>query len=520
MPILRGAAVCAITALMNESAYLQRIRDAAVYDVAIRSPLDFASNLSARVKNRIWLKREDLQPVFSFKLRGAYNKLASMGDDELASGVICSSAGNHAQGVALAARKRGVRAVIVMPVTTPSIKVDAVRDLGGDVVLHGDTYDEAYAHARELERARGLIFIHPFDDRDVIAGQGTIAAEILEQASEKIDAIFVPVGGGGLIAGIAAYIKSVRPDIRVIGVEPEDSAAMRDSLRAGKPVTLDHVGIFADGVAVRRVGDETFRLCQKYVDDVITVDTDQICAGIRDIFEDTRSIVEPAGGLSVAGVKKYIAENAVTGQVFVTINCGANVNFDRLRHIAERAAVGEQAEMLLAAEIPEEPGSFRQFCEIIGRRGITEFNYRYSDAKKAHIFVGVQLHRGVEERQELLETLQRAGYPVKDLSDNEMAKLHVRHMVGGRSPGVENERMFRFEFPERPGALLDFLDAIGTEWNISLFHYRNHGSDYGRILAGIDVAEEETEELEAHLAELGYPHWEESDNPAYAIFLS
>ena len=505
---------------MNESAYLQRIRDAAVYDVAIRSPLDFASNLSARVKNRIWLKREDLQPVFSFKLRGAYNKLASMGDDELASGVICSSAGNHAQGVALAGRKRGIRSVIVMPVTTPSIKVDAVRDLGGEVVLHGDTYDEAYAHARELERDQGLVFIHPFDDPNVIAGQGTIAAEILDQASEDIDAIFVPVGGGGLIAGIAAYIKSVRPDIRVIGVEPEDSAAMRDSLRSGEPVTLDHVGIFADGVAVRRVGDETFRLCQKYVDDIITVDTDQICAGIRDIFEDTRSIVEPAGGLSVAGVKKYIAEHDVTGEVFVTINCGANVNFDRLRHIAERAAVGEQAEMLLAAEIPEEPGSFRKFCEIIGRRGITEFNYRYSDASKAHIFVGVQLHRGMEERRELLETLQQAGYPVKDLSDNEMAKLHVRHMVGGRSPGVENERMFRFEFPERPGALLDFLDAIGTEWNISLFHYRNHGSDYGRILAGIDVAEEETEELEAHLAELGYPYWEESDNPAYAIFLS
>ena len=505
---------------MNESAYLQRIRDAAVYDVAIRSPLDFASNLSARVKNRIWLKREDLQPVFSFKLRGAYNKLASMGDDELASGVICSSAGNHAQGVALAGRKRGIRSVIVMPVTTPSIKVDAVRDLGGEVVLHGDTYDEAYAHARELERDQGLVFIHPFDDPNVIAGQGTIAAEILDQASEDIDAIFVPVGGGGLIAGIAAYIKSVRPDIRVIGVEPEDSAAMRDSLRSGEPVTLDHVGIFADGVAVRRVGDETFRLCQKYVDDIITVDTDQICAGIRDIFEDTRSIVEPAGGLSVAGVKKYIAEHDVTGEVFVTINCGANVNFDRLRHIAERAAVGEQAEMLLAAEIPEEPGSFRKFCEIIGRRGITEFNYRYSDASKAHILVGVQLHRGMEERRELLETLQQAGYPVKDLSDNEMAKLHVRHMVGGRSPGVENERMFRFEFPERPGALLDFLDAIGTEWNISLFHYRNHGSDYGRILAGIDVAEEETEELEAHLAELGYPYWEESDNPAYAIFLS
>ena len=505
---------------MNDSNYVQRIRDAAVYDVAIRSPLEIAPNLSARLDNQVWLKREDLQPVFSFKLRGAYNKLAAMSEEELANGVICSSAGNHAQGVALAAQKCGIRAVIVMPVTTPSIKVDAVRALGGEVVLHGDNYDDAQAHARELEEKHGLVFVHPFDDPDVIAGQGTIAAEIIDQASEDIDAIFVPIGGGGLIAGIAVYVKSVRPEIKIIGVEPEDSAAMRDSLQAGEPITLNHVGIFADGVAVRRVGDETFRLCQQYVDEVITVDTDQICAGIRDIFEDTRSIVEPSGGLAVAGVKKYVAEKAITGQVLVTINCGANVNFDRLRHIAERAAVGEQAEMLLAAEIPEEPGSFRRFCETIGRRGITEFNYRYSDQRKAHIFVGVQLSRGLSERKELLASLREAGYPVVDLSDDEMAKLHVRHMVGGRSSGIKNERLFRFEFPERPGALLDFLNAIGTDWNISLFHYRNHGSDYGRILAGIDVADEETEELEAHLSELGYPHWEESDNPAYAMFLA
>ena len=505
---------------MNDSNYVQRIRDAAVYDVAIRSPLEIAPNLSARLDNQVWLKREDLQPVFSFKLRGAYNKLAAMSEEELANGVICSSAGNHAQGVALAAQKCGIRAVIVMPVTTPSIKVDAVRALGGEVVLHGDNYDDAQAHARELEEKHGLVFVHPFDDPDVIAGQGTIAAEIIDQASEDIDAIFVPIGGGGLIAGIAVYVKSVRPEIKIIGVEPEDSAAMRDSLQAGEPITLNHVGIFADGVAVRRVGDETFRLCQQYVDEVITVDTDQICAGIRDIFEDTRSIVEPSGGLAVAGVKKYVAEKAITGQVLVTINCGANVNFDRLRHIAERAAVGEQAEMLLAAEIPEEPGSFRRFCETLGRRGITEFNYRYSDQRKAHIFVGVQLSRGLSERKELLASLREAGYPVVDLSDDEMAKLHVRHMVGGRSSGIKNERLFRFEFPERPGALLDFLNAIGTDWNISLFHYRNHGSDYGRILAGIDVADEETEELEAHLSELGYPHWEESDNPAYAMFLA
>ena len=505
---------------MSNTDYLERIRNAPVYDVAIESPLDFARNLSARLNNRIWLKREDLQPVFSFKLRGAYAKLASLSDEELSSGVICSSAGNHAQGVALAAQRRGIRAVIVMPVTTPSIKVDAVRSLDGEVVLHGDTYDDAYAHARELEQKHGLVFIHPFDDPDVIAGQGTIAVEILKQAKEDIDAVFVPIGGGGLIAGIATYIKSVNPAIRIIGVEPVDSAAMRDSLKAGHPVVLDHVGIFADGVAVRRVGDETFRLCQQFVDEIITVDTDQICAAIRDIFEDTRSIVEPAGGLTVAGVKKYIADNKLENRSFVTINCGANVNFDRLRHIAERAAVGDQTEMLLAAEIPEEPGSFRNFCEIIGRRGITEFNYRYSDTRKAHIFVGVQLRHGAEERAQLLTELRDAAYPVEDLSDNETAKLHVRHMVGGRSTGVANERLFRFEFPERPGALLDFLNAIGTEWNITLFHYRNHGSDHGRILAGIDVPEDETGELETHLADLGYTHWEESDNPAYTMFLS
>ena len=500
--------------------YLDLIRNAKVYDVALRSALEPAVNLSARLNNVILMKREDLQPVFSFKLRGAYNKIAGLNPDELARGVICSSAGNHAQGVALAAKRRDIRAIIVMPVTTPKIKTDAVRALGGEVVLHGDTYDDAYAHALELSDKEGLVFIHPFDDPDVIAGQGTIGAEILEQAEGDIDAIFVPIGGGGLIAGIATYIKQVRPEIRIIGVEPEDSAAMKRSLEAGEPVTLDHVGIFADGVAVRRVGDETFRLCREFVDEIITVDTDQICAAIRDIFEDTRSIVEPAGGLAVAGVKKYVAERDVTGQTLVTISCGANVNFDRLRHIAERAAVGEQTEMLLAAEIPEEPGSFRRFCETIGRRGITEFNYRYADEHKAHIFVGVQLSNGMQERLLLMSRLRDAGFPVEDLSDNEMAKLHVRHMVGGRSPAVSNERLFRFEFPERPGALLEFLNAVGTDWNISLFHYRNHGSDYGRILAGIDVPEEETDELEAHLAELGYPHWEESDNPAYAMFLA
>ena len=500
--------------------FVKQAENARVYDVAIESPLEHAPNLSARLGNRVLFKREDLQPIFSFKLRGAYNKLASLSAAEAAQGVICSSAGNHAQGVALAARHRGVRAVIVMPVTTPSIKVNAVRALGGEVELHGDNYDEAFAHATKLMHAQDLVFIHPFDDPEVIAGQGTIGAEILRQIDGELDAIFVPIGGGGLIAGIATYVKALRPDVRIIGVEPDDSAAMRDSVAAGRVVTLDHVGIFADGVAVKRVGEHTLRLCQQFVDEFITVDTDQICVAIRDIFEDTRSIVEPAGGLAVAGLKKYLSEHALSDKTFVTINCGANVNFDRLRHIAERAAIGDQSEMLLAAEIAEEPGSFRRFCEVIGRRSITEFNYRYNDTRAAHIFVGVQLSRGRGERKELLEALRAAGYPAVDLSDNEMAKLHVRHMVGGPAAGVANERLFRFEFPERPGALLDFLQAIGTDWNISLFHYRNHGSDFGRILAGIDLPNDETDELEAHLAELGYAHWEESDNPAYAMFLS
>ena len=499
--------------------YIALIDDASVYDVASKTPLELASNLSARLGNRIFMKREDLQPVFSFKIRGAYNKIAKLSQDALDAGVICSSAGNHAQGVALAAQRKDVRAVIVMPVTTPTIKINAVRSLGGEVILHGDTYDDAYARARELEQEQGLTFIHPFDDPAVIAGQGTIGRELVDQLEEDVQAVFVPIGGGGLIAGIAAYLKVKKPDIRIIGVEPEDSAAMQKSLAAGEIITLEHVGIFADGVAVRRVGDETFRICQQLVDEIVTVDTDQICAAIRDIFEDTRSIVEPAGALAVAGAKKYIAANRIENQAFVVINGGANVNFDRLRHIAERAAVGEQREMLLGVEIPEKPGSFRTFCEALGRRGITEFNYRYGDSRKAHIFVGVELRRGAEEHAELIENLTRLGFPLVDLSDNEMAKLHVRHMVGGTAR-IENERLFRFEFPERPGALLDFLKAIGTDWNISLFHYRNHGSDYGRILAGIQVPDEESDELEAHLADLGYSYSEESDNPAYAMFLA
>ena len=407
-----------------------------------------------------------------------------------------------------------------MPNTTPTIKIDAVRALGGDVILHGDTYDDAYAHAKELEQEQGLTFIHPFNDPAVIAGQGTIGRELLGQLEEDMQAVFVPIGGGGLIAGIAAYVKAKRPDVKIIGIQPEDSAAMKESLAAGELITLDHAGIFADGVAVRRVGDETFRLCQQLVDEIVTVDTDQICAGIRDVFEDTRSIVEPAGALAIAGAKKYIAASNIQDQVFVVINCGANVNFDRLRHIAERAAIGEQREILLGVEIPEEPGSFRKFCEAIGRRGITEFNYRYSDFRKVHIFVGVELRHGADEHAELIENLTRLGFPLADLSDNEMAKLHVRHMVGGNATKLENERIFHFEFPERPGALLDFLKAIGTDWNISLFHYRNHGSDYGRILAGIQVPDKESDELEAHLADLAYTYSEESDNPAYTMFLS
>jgi len=484
-----------------------------------RTPVVTSRQLDERCGATVLLKAESLQRTGSFKLRGAYNKISGLSDEEAANVVICSSAGNHGQGVALAAQRRGIRAVIVMPITTARIKINAVRELGGEVVLHGDSYDDAYAHARELESEQKLCFIHPFDDPDVIAGQGTIGAEILRQVEGPLDVVFVPIGGGGLISGIALYIKSMRPDIRVIGVEPEDSAAMRDSLRAGSPVTLEHVGIFTDGVAVRRVGDETFRICQQHVDEIITVDTDQTCAAIRDIFEDTRSIVEPAGGLSIAAVKKYVAVNNVVDKTFVTISCGANLNFDRLRHIAERAAIGGQQEMLLAAEIPEEPGSFRRFCETLGRRGITEFNYRYSDSNNAHIFAGVQLRHGINERRELLEQLQQAGYKVVDLSDNEMAKLHVRHMVGGRSSTAANERLFRFEFPERPGALLDFLNAIGTNWNISLFHYRNHGSAWGRVLVGFEAEIAERDALSSYLERIGFRYWEETDNPAYRLFL-
>ncbi len=502
------------------SAYFKDLTDKAdVYDVAIRSPLERADKLSQRLGIEVFLKREDLQPVFSFKLRGAYNKLKSLSPDELGRGVICSSAGNHAQGVALAAKQLGCRAVIVMPVTTPSIKTNAVRELGGEVVLFGDNYDEAQAHARELQEREGLVFVHPFDDEAVIAGQGTIAKELLVQAGDAIDAVYVPIGGGGLMAGIAAYIKAVRPDVRVIGVEPDDSDAMAQAVAAGKPVRLDHVGIFADGVAVREVGKLTFDLCRQYVDDFVTVSTDQISAAIQDIFEETRSIVEPAGGLAIAGIKHDAATGSLAGQRVVAINCGANVNFDRLRHIAERASVGEEREMLLAVEIPERPGSFRAFCETLGKRSITEFNYRMHSTGTAQIFVGIELRNGEAERAAVFDALATAGYDVTDLSDDELAKLHIRHMVGGRPDDTQDERLFRFEFPERPGALLDFLDAIGDDWTISLFHYRNHGSDYGRVLAGLMVPDNGSSELIKHLDDLGYAWVEETDNHAYQVFL-
>jgi threonine dehydratase len=503
-----------------KSDYLHKILTARVYDVAIETPLELARRLSERLNNNVLFKREDLQSVFSFKLRGAYNKLIGLQPDELASGVICSSAGNHAQGVALAARELGTRAVIVMPESTPTIKTMAVESLGGEVILHGATYDDAYEHALTLAGEQQLTFIHPFDDPEVIAGQGTIGMEIHRQHSGTIDAIFVPIGGGGLIAGIALYFKSLNPETRIIGVEPEDAASMTAAIKAGEPVTLDDVGIFADGVAVRRVGDETFRICRELVDDIIIVDNDEICAAIKDIFEDTRSIVEPAGALAVAGLKRYVEATGVTGQTLVSVNCGANVNFDRLRHIAERAALGEHREALFAVEIPEQQGSFMEFCQAIGKRNITEFNYRYQDAAAAHIFVGVELRRGNEEREEIFASLTNAGYPVIDITDNEMAKLHVRHMVGGPSPNIADERVYQFKFPERPGALLAFLTSIGNFWNISLFHYRNHGSDYGRVLAGVQVPDGELERFRRHLNDLGYLHTDESDNPVYKMFLT
>ncbi|HEY3326120.1 MAG TPA: threonine ammonia-lyase, biosynthetic [Novimethylophilus sp.] len=498
--------------------YLEKILTARVYDVAVETPLEEAANLSRRIGNRLLLKREDMQPVFSFKIRGAYNKMAHLTPAQRKRGVICASAGNHAQGVALSAQKLGCRAVIVMPTTTPQIKVDAVARRGGEVVLAGDSYDEASAHAAMLEKRDKLTYVHPFDDPYVIAGQGTIGMEILRQHPDPIHAVFCSIGGGGLISGIAAYIKRLRPEVKIIGVETTDADAMNRSLNAGKRIQLDQVGLFADGTAVKLVGEETFRLCQEYVDEMVLVDTDAICAAIKDVFEDTRSILEPSGALAIAGAKEYAKRHKLKDKTLVAVASGANTNFDRLRHVAERAELGEQREAVLAVTIPETPGSFKKFCSLLGARNITEFNYRYSDAKEAHVFAGVQVANRAEAIK-LVESLRRHDLATLDLTDDEMAKLHIRHLVGGHAPQVSDELVYRFEFPERPGALMRFLESMSAGWNISLFHYRNHGADYGRVLVGMQVPRGEKKTFQKFLDKLGYIYWEETDNPAYKLFL-
>lgn len=499
--------------------YVRKILDARVYDVAVQSPLEPMLRLSQRIGANVLLKREDLQPVFSFKIRGAYNKIARLPDDARAAGVICASAGNHAQGVALSAQRLGIAATIVMPVTTPSIKIDAVRYWGGKVVLYGDTFDEAYQYARTLTEREGLTFIHPYDDPDVIAGQGTIGMEILHQHPGPIEAVFVPVGGGGLAAGIASYVKFLRPETKVIGVEPVDAASMKAAMTSGQRVVLDRVGLFADGAAVRQVGEETFRVCRELLDDVLVADTDAICAAVKDVFEDMRVIAEAAGALSLAGLKAYAAANPTRSGALIAINSGANMNFDRLRHVAERAELGEAREILLGVTIPEEVGSYRRFIEVLGPRTITEFNYRYADQSKAHVFVGLQLTDAKREGAEIIAQLNDFGYQVIDISANETAKLHIRYMVGGRAPMLADEVIIRCEFPERPGALLNFLNGVGSTWNISLFHYRNHGADYGRVLIGLQVPDAERARFFERLEQLGYPYEEETANPAYQMFL-
>ncbi len=500
------------------AAYLQRILTARVYDVARETALEPARSLSRRVGSTVLLKREDQQSVFSFKLRGAYNKMVRLPPEALAAGVICASAGNHAQGVALSAKRLGCRAVVVMPVTTPRLKVDAVQALGGEVVLFGDSYSDAYAHAVALQQAQGLHFVHPFDDPDVIAGQGTVGMEILRQHQGPIDAVFVAIGGGGLISGVAAYIKAVRPEVRVIGVQMNDSDAMLRSVRAGRRVTLAEVGLFSDGTAVKTVGAETFRITRALVDDYVVVDTDAVCAAIKDVFQDTRSVLEPAGAMGVAGIKQYAAQHRLKGRTFVAITCGANMNFDRLRFVAERAEFGEQREALFAVTIPEERGSFKRFCALLGPRAVTEFNYRISDARVAHVFVGLAIARR-DEAVRMARQFVRQGFATVDLTDDELAKEHVRHMVGGRSELARHERLFRFQFPERPGALMRFLDALHPGWNVSLFHYRNQGADHGRILVGIQVPAGDEAAFADFLRTLAYPCVEETANPVYGLFL-
>jgi threonine dehydratase len=496
-----------------------RVEEAGIYSIAVRSSLSAAPLLSERLDNRILLKREDQQPTFSFKIRGAANKILSLPEADLGRGVICSSAGNHAQGVALAATRRGARAVIVMPESTPEIKVDAVRSYGGEVVLHGATYDDAQALALRMEEDEGLCFVHPFDDLDVIAGQGTIGRELLDQLDGRLDAVFVPVGGGGLASGIATYIKVKRPEVAVYGVEPVDAASMKAALAAGQPVTLDQVGTFADGVAVRRVGDQTFRFCRAHLDGVITVTTDELCSAIRDIFSDTRTVVEPAGALAVAGIRRHVEDRAVTGETLVAVNAGANMNFNRLGHVTERTAIGDRREAILAVEIPERRGSFLEFCQAIGERHVTEFNYRFHRPDRARVFVGIELRDGVHDRHTVIDGLKASGFDVVDLTENEMAKVHIRHLGGGAEPDIANERLYRFEFPERRGALLSFLRAVGVDWNITLFHYRNHSSDYGRVLVAVQVPPDTIDEFRRHIDDLGYRYWDETGNEAYQLFL-
>ena len=517
MFLLRSLPVHAIARLVPID-YLQRILNAKVYDVAIESPLEPVPMLSHRLGNRVLLKREDQQEVFSFKLRGAYNRMVHLSAAERARGVVAASAGNHAQGVALAAQRLGCKATIVMPVTSPTIKIHAVEARGATVVLHGDSYSDAYAHAVKLQKTRRATFIHPYDDPDVIAGQGTIGVEILRQCQGPLDAVFVAVGGGGLIAGIASYVKRVRPAVKVIGVQPVDSDAMAKSLAAGRRVRLGHVGLFADGVAVKQVGKETFRICRELVDDMITVDTDAICAALKDVFEDTRAVLEPAGALSVAGVKAWCERHRPKGRTYVAVATGANMNFDRMRFVAERAELGEAREAIFAVTIPERPGSFREFCALLGKRSVTEFNYRYADPHVAHIFVGVEVANR-HETAALLRAMHSRRIEAYDLSDNEMAKLHVRHLVGGHAPAAENEILYRFEFPERPGALMTFLDSMSRGWNISLFHYRNHGADHGRVLVGMQVPPADHAKFRVFLRRLGYYGVDETANPAYRMFL-